>query len=62
MSKEKQLCKECEKGFVALSVMTKSVCLSCGNPILNNSSAVDKLCKKCAKRENRCQHCGKSLN
>lgn len=45
------------KGLCGLSVMTWSYCQICHSEIINASSVVDKICKECATRENKCRHC-----
>jgi hypothetical protein len=57
---------ECKKCFydcqLGLSAITLSKCDICGTEIVNSSTNIDKVCNKCAEKNNLCRHCGNEMD
>lgn len=54
-------CDKCSRRIV-LDAFSEGLCGVCGHHIISSSMPCDILCFACAKKYNRCSHCGKELN
>lgn len=60
---EKQECQCCfYDSRIGGAAMTDSTCGLCEKTTHFGSTAVDKLCKECAKKHDLCKHCGADIN
>lgn len=56
-----QLCEYCKTAkYLAQEDFTS--CEICGGPVISRHRPPYKICPECARRENRCEQCGESLN
>lgn len=54
------LCTKC-RGRIVLPAFSKGICKCCGASLVFANTPPDVLCPECAKKENRCMHCGATL-
>ena len=58
---EHQLCEHCKDAKYLLQE-DFAPCEICGGPVISRHRPPYKICPECARRENRCEQCGESLD